>query len=111
MATIDIDIVPDRTTTNLANLAAALKDLDARIRAAGTDGLPFGVSAEFLQGVNILNLTTRFADLDLAFSPGRIQHRLRKPATGRHCHDDCQPHCSCRITRRCHRIEGSGWTR
>lgn len=58
MATIDIDIVPDRTTTNLANLAAALKDLDARIRAAGTAGLPFSVSAEFLQGVNILNLTT-----------------------------------------------------
>jgi hypothetical protein len=55
MATIDIDIVPDRTTTSLANPAAALKDLDGRIRAAGTDGLPFGVSAEFLQGFNILN--------------------------------------------------------
>jgi hypothetical protein len=69
LATIDIDIVPDRTTTNLANLAAALNDLDARIRAAGTHGLPFSVSAESLQGVSVLNLTTRFGDLDLAFSP------------------------------------------
>ena len=84
MATIDIDIVPDRTTTNLANLAAALKDLDARIRAAGTDGLPFSVSAEFLQGVNILNLTTRFGDLDLAFSPAGFStgfESLREGAT------------------------------
>ena len=84
MATIDIDIVPDRTTTNLANLAAALKDLDARIRAAGTDGLPFRVSAEFLQGFNILNLTTRRGDLDLAFSPAGFStgfESLREGAT------------------------------
>jgi hypothetical protein len=69
LATIDIDIVPDRTKANLAKLAAALEDLDAKIRAAGTDGLPFSVSAESLQGVSVLNLTTRFGDLDLAFSP------------------------------------------
>lgn len=76
--------LPDRTTTNLANLAAALKDLDGRIRAAGTDGLPFGVSAEFLQGFNILNLTTRFGDLDLAFSPAGFStgfESLREGAT------------------------------
>jgi ABC-type amino acid transport substrate-binding protein len=70
LATIDIDIVPEKTANNLANLAAALKDLDARIRVAGIDdGLPFSASAESLQGVSILNLTTRFGDLDLAFSP------------------------------------------
>jgi hypothetical protein len=69
LPTVDIDIVPERTAGNLANLAAALQDLDARIRAAGTDGLPFSVSAESLGGVGVLNLTTRFGDLDLAFFP------------------------------------------
>lgn len=68
-ATIDIDIVPDRKRTNLANLAAALLDLNAKIRAAGTDGLPFSATAESLQGLSVLNLTTRYGDLDLAFSP------------------------------------------
>jgi hypothetical protein len=84
MTTIDIDIVPDRTTTNLANLAAALKDLDAGIRIADTDGLPFSASAEFLQGVSILNLATRFGDLDLAFSPAGFSagfENLREGAT------------------------------
>lgn len=33
MATVDIDIVPEKTATNLANLAAALIDLGSRIRA------------------------------------------------------------------------------
>lgn len=70
MPTVDIDIVPERTATNLANLAAALINLDARVRVAGIeDGLPFDVSAESLQGVSILNLTTRFGDLDLTFTP------------------------------------------
>lgn len=84
MTTIDIDIVPDRTTTNLANLAVALKDLDAGIRTAVTDGLPFSASAEFLQGVSILNLATRFGDLDLAFSPAGFSagfESLREGAT------------------------------
>jgi hypothetical protein len=53
----------------LANLAAALRELDAKIRAAGTEPLPFNASEESLQGVSVLNLATRFGDLDLAFSP------------------------------------------
>ena len=69
LTTIDIDIVPARARSNLANLAAALEDLDAKIRAAGTDEVPFRASAESLQGISVLNLTTRFGDLDLAFSP------------------------------------------
>ena len=60
MATIDIDIVPARPKPNLANLAAALTDLGAKIRAAGTEALPFSASAESLQGMSVLNLTTRF---------------------------------------------------
>ncbi|ORA80640.1 hypothetical protein BST29_15960 [Mycobacterium malmoense] len=69
MATIDIDIVPARPGPNLANLAAALTDLGAKIRAAGTEALPFSASAESLQGMSVLNLTTRFGDLDLTFAP------------------------------------------
>ena len=69
MSTIDIDIVPARARSNLANLAAALRELDAKIRAAGTEPLPFSASEESLQGVSVLNLTTRFGDLDLAFAP------------------------------------------
>ncbi|MGH3676876.1 MAG: DUF6036 family nucleotidyltransferase [Mycobacterium sp.] len=69
MATIDVDIVPARLTPNLANLAAALTDLGAKIRAAGSEALPFSASAESLQGMSVLNLTTRFGDLDLTFAP------------------------------------------
>lgn len=69
MATIDIDIVPARPKPNLTNLAAALTDLEAKIRAAGTEALQFSASAESLQGMSVLNLTTRFGDLDLTFAP------------------------------------------
>jgi hypothetical protein len=69
MATIDIDIVPARRKPNLANLAAALTDLQARVRVAGSDALPFSAPAESLQDMNVANLTTRFGDLDLTFAP------------------------------------------
>jgi hypothetical protein len=69
MATIDVDIVPARPKRNLANLAAALTELEAKIRAAGTEALPFSATAESLQGMSVLNLTTRFGELDLTFAP------------------------------------------
>lgn len=84
MATIDIDFVPERTRTNLSNLAAALKGMDAKIRAAGTHGLAFSASVESLRGVSVLNLTTRFGDLDLAFAPSGFAEgftALRESAT------------------------------
>lgn len=68
-ATIDIDIVPARPKSNLANLAAALTELEAKVRAAGSEGLQFSASAESLQGMSVLNLTTRYGDLDLTFAP------------------------------------------
>jgi hypothetical protein len=69
MATIDVDILPARPRPNLANLAAALTELGAKIRATGTEALPLSASAESLQGMSVLNLTTRFGDLDLTFAP------------------------------------------
>jgi hypothetical protein len=68
--TTDVDVVPARGRENLARLAAALDELDARIRVEGEpDGLPFDRSARMLEGVSILNLTTRHGDLDLTFEP------------------------------------------
>jgi hypothetical protein len=44
--------------------------MGARIRTPDTpDGLPFACDATFLRQVRLLNLTTRFGDLDLSFEP------------------------------------------
>ena len=71
--TVDIDIAPARDPDNLQRLAAALRALDARIRAdAVPDGLPFDRSAGFLRNLGpggILNLTTRAGALDVSFTP------------------------------------------
>lgn len=68
--TIDVDITPDRDRDNLAALARALEELDARVRTEGVPGgLAFDRSAEMLSRVEVLNLATRFGDLDLTFVP------------------------------------------
>ena len=70
LSTFDLDICPARDLENLARLAAALKDVDARIRTAGApDGLPFACDAESLARVDLLNLVTRYGDFDLSFVP------------------------------------------
>jgi predicted nucleotidyltransferase len=68
--TRDVDVTPSADRGNLKRLAAALRDLDARIRAEGEpDGVAFDQSAETLARVRMLNLVTRFGDLDIAFEP------------------------------------------
>ncbi len=68
--TTDVLITPSRDRGSLERLAAALRDLRARVRVDGIpDGLPFDCSAEMLRNVSILNLTTQFGDLDLTFAP------------------------------------------
>lgn len=68
--TNDADICPARTHDNLTRLAAALVELDARIRTESEpQGLTFDRSAEFLAVVELLNLTTIAGDLDVAFTP------------------------------------------
>jgi hypothetical protein len=68
--TTDADVTPNTTFDNLKRLAAALRELCARIRSdAAPDGLPFDTSAEALRGISMLNLTTPFGDLDLTFTP------------------------------------------
>ncbi|HEU5007279.1 MAG TPA: hypothetical protein VFT67_09920 [Jatrophihabitantaceae bacterium] len=68
--TEDIDISPAVDTDNLTALTRALKRLDSRTRVAEVPGgLPFDTSAEALRGITILNLTTRYGDLDLTVVP------------------------------------------
>jgi len=88
--TTDVDITPDRSPENLERLAAALVALDARIRTEGEpDGLPFDRSARMLERASLLNLTTRYGDLDLSFEPagtggygdlrrGAVEIRIRR---------------------------------
>lgn len=68
--TFDVDITPDAGAGNLTRLSAALTDLDARIRVDGMPGgLAFSQDAASLTQMTMLNLVTRFGDLDIAFHP------------------------------------------
>jgi hypothetical protein len=68
LRTGDADICPSRSTENLTRLAAALRVMDARIRGPdATAGLPFACDASFLRHLELINFTTKFGDLDVAF--------------------------------------------
>jgi aminoglycoside-2''-adenylyltransferase len=72
--TTDVDIVPEEARTNLDRLAAALKELNARIRVSGEpDGVPFDMSSESLARVRMWNLQTSKGDLDITFTPSGTQ--------------------------------------
>ena len=68
--TRDADITPARGDTNLQHLAAALRELDARIYTAQIpEGLAFDCSPQMLARADIWNLTTKAGRLDIAFKP------------------------------------------
>lgn len=68
--TQDVDVTPQSTLDNLERLAAALRQMQARIRTdAAPEGLPFGVSGESLQGVRMLNLVTANGAFDVSVEP------------------------------------------
>lgn len=70
LPTTDVDITPERSEENLDRLAAALRELDARIRTADPEGVVFAATAAFLaEQPHMLNLTTAAGDLDLTFTP------------------------------------------
>ena len=84
VVTEDIDVTPARDGDNLARLAEALAEAEPRIRTASNPwGVPFPVEAEFLATAEILNLTTRLGELDLAFMPAGTSgyDDLRRNAT------------------------------
>ena len=68
--TEDVDVTPSTTTDNLTKLTKALQRLNAKIRTdAVPEGLPFSTSAEAMRGLLMLNLTTKYGDLDITFHP------------------------------------------
>jgi len=82
--TEDADITPATDRANLTRLAAALRELDAKIRTEGVPaGLPFTYDADSLTSVQTWNLQTDAGDLDLALQPSgtRGYTDLRRDAT------------------------------
>jgi len=72
--TRDVDVTPATSRENLDRLAAALRELDARIRTdVVSEGLPFSSSGESLAGQRMLNLQTRHGELDLAIRPAAFE--------------------------------------
>ncbi len=71
--TNDADICPEPSSENRERLAAALRDMDARIRTdAAPDGVRLAADADFLRRMQLVNLTTRYGDFDIAFQPTGI---------------------------------------
>ena len=68
--TFDADICPAPDKDNLERLAAALREMDARIRSAEVPGgLQFACDAAFLSSIQLVNLVTRHGELDISFEP------------------------------------------
>ena len=68
--TADADITPARDPANLERLAAALRELEAKIYTeAVPEGLAFDCSPPMLARADTWNLVTRAGRLDLAFTP------------------------------------------
>jgi len=69
-ATYDADITPAKDHDNLQRLAAALRELDARIYTEQIpEGLAFDCSPHMLARADIWNLVTSAGRLDVAFRP------------------------------------------
>src|SRR5262245_53978547 len=72
-ATVDMDICPGRDDPNLERLASALRQLGARLRAAGEpEGVVFDPHPEILRQVTAMTLLTEHGPLDLCFTPEGI---------------------------------------
>lgn len=68
--TADADITPSRDAENLEKLAAALRELGARVDTESVpDGLPFHISAPGLARSELWNLVTSAGRLGVIFKP------------------------------------------
>jgi len=68
--TADADITPARDSENLDHLAAALRDLGARIYTESVpEGLPFSCDAATLSRARLWNLATDAGRVDIIFEP------------------------------------------
>jgi hypothetical protein len=70
IVTRDLDVTPSRDAANLDRLAAALRDLDARLRTASDpDGVSLTLDGAMLATVELWTLITRAGELDVVFEP------------------------------------------
>lgn len=68
--TADADITPARDRANLERLAAALRELHAKVYTESVPaGLPFDCSAAMLRRAEMWDLVTEAGRLDIAFAP------------------------------------------
>lgn len=68
--TADADITPSRESQNVQRLAAALRELDAKIYTESIpEGLPFDCTAAAIERADLWNLTTVAGRVDVAFTP------------------------------------------
>jgi hypothetical protein len=69
LPTEDVDVTPERDDENLDRLAAAVDDLDARLRIGVGDVVRLPRDSRLLGQADTWTLTTRYGDLNLVFSP------------------------------------------
>jgi hypothetical protein len=84
VVTNDVDVMPADTRDNLARLAGALLELDARVRSPDDpDGVAFDPHPDLLASMKMLNLQTRHGNLDVVFAPAGVSdyQRLAERAT------------------------------
>ena len=67
--TRDLDVTPSQTDENYERVAAALVDLDAKLRLPDGTGHAFPIEPRFLAGNTAWTLLTRFGVLDLVYEP------------------------------------------
>jgi hypothetical protein len=68
--TVDVDITPERSKENLARLAEALNELDAKIRYRDDSvSIPGGLTSQNIEAMMVLNLITTAGPLDLTIMP------------------------------------------
>lgn len=74
LTTGDVDICPAADQANLARLAAALREVDARVfTISEPEGIPFACEAETLREARVWNLITSAGRVDLSFKPAGTQ--------------------------------------
>jgi len=84
VVTEDVDVTPASNRENLERLAAALRELGARLRTStDPEGVSFPVDAEMLASADMWTLTTSAGDLDIHFTPAgtRGYDDLRREAS------------------------------
>jgi hypothetical protein len=67
LLTEDLDITPEASRDNLARLALALQELDARLR--GAEEVDFPLDDRSLASANVLTMTTQAGWLDICSRP------------------------------------------